>query len=108
LDVLGNDDGRSKLSNKSAHLRPEVEGAATASRRGAEGLAGEAATDCVNGNSICGKAVGCEGADIVILRNLGPVFAEDAAAIRIDLAKGHGTEPATALKAEAEAADARK
>jgi hypothetical protein len=36
------------------------------------------------------------------------VFAEDAAAVRIDLAEGDGAKPATALKAEGEAADTRK
>jgi hypothetical protein len=108
LDVLGNDDSRSNLGNKSAHFRPEVEGAATASRRCAEGLAREPATDGVNGNSICGKALCGERADIVILGNLGPVFRQDAAAVGIDLAEGDGAKPATALEAEGKPADARK
>jgi hypothetical protein len=44
----------------------------------------------------------------MVTGDLGPVFFENAAAERIDLAKGDGFEATRAFEAEAEAADTGK
>ncbi len=68
-------------------------------------LAGEAAADDIGNNSVCCQARSGEGSNIVIDRHSGPMFRQDGAGERFDLAEGHGRH-AGAFEPEGEAADA--
>jgi hypothetical protein len=74
----------------------------------ADVLAGEPAADCVNGNSICGKSVCGKGANVIVLRNLGPVFRQHLSAEGVYLAEGDRLERTAALQAEGKAPDTRE
>jgi hypothetical protein len=71
----------------------------------ADVLAGEAAADEIDGNSVSSKSIGCEGADVVIDRHSWPVLRQHGAAEPVDLAEGDRAH-AGLLEAEREAADA--
>jgi hypothetical protein len=71
-----------------------------------EVLAWEPATDDIGNNSVCSEPVGGKLSDISINRNLGPMFVEDANGERLDLAERDSLEPARALQAQVEAANA--
>jgi hypothetical protein len=60
-------------------------------------LAGEAAADDVNGNSICGETFGGEFSDIGIAGHPGPVLRQDAPGEWVDFAEGDGSEAAGPL-----------
>jgi hypothetical protein len=68
-------------------------------------LAGEAATDDINGNSISEKSVGCEFADVFIYWHLWPVFCQYAAWERFDLAKCDCLAEAGTFQAKAKTAN---
>jgi hypothetical protein len=53
-------------------------------------LAGEAAADDIDGNSVSGKSVGCKGSDVLVAGDAWPVLGEHSPAERIDLAEGDG------------------
>jgi hypothetical protein len=72
----------------------------------ADVLAGEAACDDIDGNSIGSKSLCGECSNVIVNRNLGPVFAENLLRELFDLAESNGLKTARALKAKAEAADA--
>lgn len=71
-------------------------------------LAGEPAADDINGNSICSKSSCCEFSDVMVARHLRPVFRQNAAGKILNLAKRYSLEPASALKPQRKAPDARK
>jgi hypothetical protein len=66
-------------------------------------LAREAAADDVNGNSISGKSIGCEFADIFIYWHLWPVLGQYFAGKWLDLAKGDCLAKAGTFQTKAEA-----
>jgi hypothetical protein len=70
-------------------------------------LAREPSADCVNGNSVASKSVGCEGLDVFILMDMGPVPFQNCAAIGVDFAECDGRHSGT-LKPKAEPANAGK
>jgi hypothetical protein len=68
-------------------------------------LAGESTTDDVNGNSISGKSVGCEFADVFIYRHLWPVLGQYFAGEGFDLAKCDCLAEAGTFQTKAETAN---
>jgi hypothetical protein len=99
--VFSNDEAGSNLANKSPELLPETSSLTrdtSALSSEADVLAGEAAADDINGNSISGKSVGCEFSDIVVDRHLRPVFAQHRAAIRLDFAKSRCFKAASSFQ----------
>lgn len=110
-DVLHEDVLRSKLASQTDNLRPQTRAFALHARAKSSNrqvLAGKPSADDVNGNSIGSKSFCGEGSDVIVARDLGPVFRQHAAAEWFDLAERDGLEAACALKAEREAADAAK
>lgn len=107
-DVLHDDESGSKVASKSDDLRPE---AATRSINALldacnrDILAGEAASNDVNGSdAVSSKSLCGEASNIVITGNPGKVDFELVPTPVIDLAERNGLEPACSLKAQAETA----
>jgi hypothetical protein len=68
-------------------------------------LAGKAAADTINGNSVCREPFGGEFSHVMIAGNLRPMLSQHALAERIDLAEGDGFEPTRTLEAKRKPAD---
>jgi hypothetical protein len=110
-DVFHEDVSRSNFANNSGVLSPQpaaLAGKSSALSRKANVLAGEAAADNVNGNSVCCQSFGGEASHVVINRHLRPMLSQNAAAKGFDFAERYGFESARALKPQAETADAAK
>lgn len=110
-DVLHEHVAGSKVANETAKLSPQA-GSLTVQAGTLAGeadvLAGEAAADGGDSFDAVGSKPGSvKLSDVVIAGNSGPVLGQHAPAPRVDLAEGDGLEPG-ALKAQREAADARK
>jgi len=108
INILANDPSRPDFSYESMHFRPEVTriGFSSFLPSDAEGLAGIAATDDVDGfDSVMVKSPLVELSDVVVNGGCRPVLVEDAAAKEVDFAEGDGPHSG-ALEAERESADA--
>lgn len=110
-DIFHDDVSGSNLANKTGVFTPEAaaftcEPRAFASR--GDILAGKSSANNVGCDAIRAQSADGEGLDIVIDRHLRPVFRQHAARERFDLAEGDRLKAARPLKAQAEAADARK
>jgi len=108
-DVLHDDVEGSKLANKTGVLEPETRSLARKPRalpRDADVLAGEAATDDIDGDAVSNKSVCREGPHIVIARDAGPVLCENGAAVGLDFAEGDGSESFGPFEPKAETSNA--
>lgn len=97
-----------KLAKKSSVIGPEAASfsiEASAFSGEADILAGESAADSIDGNPIGSKSSCCEGLDIVVTWDGGPVFGEDFATERLALTERDGSHSCS-FESEAEAADA--
>jgi hypothetical protein len=108
-NVLHDDVAGSNLANEAPVFAPETrsrtfEASSLASER--DVLAREPAADDINGNSIGSKSCCGKLSDIFVAGDIRPMFRQDLAAGRIDLAEGLRLEAARALQPKAEAADA--
>jgi hypothetical protein len=106
-DVLHDDVAGSNLANNSGILSPEP--TSLARQAGPEAdradvLAGEAATDKIGSNSICGEAFSGKTSHIVIDGDAGPALCEDGALEWLDLTERDGSHSGS-FKPEAEAAN---
>ena len=109
--VLQDDEAGSYLANEPGELKPKpapLPCETEAASGSAKILAGEAAADDIDGNSIGSKSFAGEGPDIVIARHLRPMLRQHAPAEGFDLAEGDRLEAARPLQPQAEAADARE
>jgi hypothetical protein len=110
-DVFNEDEARSKLANEAPIFRPKAASFAfdaDALPGLADVLAGEAAADCVNGNSIAGQSLGGKLSHVMIAGNLRPMLRQHAPAERVNLAERDSLKSARALQSKIEAADARE
>lgn len=98
LDVLGDDEARPDVSDDPEHVGPEINGDAPSLRGGAEGLAGKAAANNVNG---AGEA-GCS--DIGMAGDARPMLGENSPTKGLNLTEGNGSH-AGALEPETEGTD---
>jgi hypothetical protein len=108
-NVLHDDEAGSNLANEAPVFAPETrsrtfEASSFASKGNV--LAREPAADDINGNSIGSKSCCGKISDIFVAGDIRPMFRQDLAAERIDLAEGLRLEAARALQPKAEAADA--
>ena len=71
-------------------------------------LAGEAADDGIDHNSVCCQSGGGEFADILVAPHVGPVFRQHPPGKRFDFAERNSFKPARPGEAEIEATDPRK
>jgi hypothetical protein len=106
-NILSDDPIWSEFSNEPSEFVPEttsfaVETGAAARLRNV--LAGEAAGDEIDGNSIGSKALRGERSDVIEDRNLGPVMGKDAPAEIVGLAERDGSHSGS-FEPEAEAAN---
>jgi hypothetical protein len=102
---------RSKLANEAGILKPQTAALAIKSKpRPARRkvLAGEAARNDINGNSIGSKSVCAKLSHVSIAGDVGPMLCKDTAGKLLYFAKGNGLKTACAFKAKAKAADAAK
>jgi hypothetical protein len=92
LDILKDDVSEpvAKLSDDSSGIGPEVASDEATSSGRTEGLAGEAGTENISGNSICAKPARREAAHVLVDRDLRPALSDDGAAELIRLAEGDG------------------
>jgi hypothetical protein len=104
-DVFHDDVGRSKYANEPRKVRPEPARVVLASLPAgvADGLAGEASSDDIDG----GELATAERGDVGVSLDLGPVFREDLAALGVVLDLPGDTHPGE-LKPSIEAADSRE
>jgi hypothetical protein len=110
-DVLHEHKPGSKFANKTGVSEPKAApfaSKASALPREADVLTREAAADCVNGNSVCGEAFASKCFNVIVAGNLRPVLSQNLSRVWVDLAERDGLEPARALQAEVEAANARE
>jgi hypothetical protein len=108
-DVFHDDEFWSYFANKTPVFTPQTRSLtvkASAFSSVAEVLAGEPAADDVNFNSVSGQSVNCEGANVMINWNLGPVFCQNFAWVFFYFAKGDSFAQTRPFKAERKAADA--
>lgn len=106
-DVLQDRVTRLNLANDSGEFRPKVPFVGFAAPRSgdAERLAREPAANNVDCDSIGAKPLGGEGSHVVVTGHVGPMLAEDGAAVGLDFAERDGSHSG-ALEPEAESADA--
>jgi hypothetical protein len=108
-DVFHDNETGSNLANKSNDL-PEkpapcpLKAQPVSSERNV--LAGKSAADDINPNSICGEAICCESADIVINWNLWPMFRQHTAGEFFNFAKGDSFAQTRPFKAKRKATNA--
>ena len=111
IDVFGDDRGRLCFFDKPEHFKPKsrsLAGKSGVSTIDTDVLAGEAAADDIGNNSVCAKARGVEGFDVIANRYSRPMLRQHAAAVWVDLAECDSLKSASALKPEAEPTDARE
>ena len=111
VGVLHEDHAGSKLANEALVFEPQAgagAGEAEAGSGGREVLAGEAAAQGVDPDSIGPKSSGCESSNVFIDRHTGEAQGEDSAGEVGGLAKAHRPKPARAFQPEREAADPRE
>jgi len=70
-------------------------------------LAREPSADDIHGNSVCPEPFCCEGSDILIDRDAGPVLSQHGSCKRVNLAE-RDCSHSCSLKPEGEAANARE
>lgn len=108
-NVFHDDEAGSNLANKAPILTPQTRSRTfEANSLSSEGdiLAREPAADDIDGNSVSGKSVSCEGSDIFVAGHLWPMFRQDFPTEWVDLAEGGRLEAARPLQPKAEAANA--
>jgi hypothetical protein len=99
----------SKLANEPSVFPPQtrpLSSESSAVSRDTDVLTGETPDDDIDGNSVCRQSLCGEFSNVSIYGHLRPMLVEDFDGERLDLAEGDGLEPARALKAEIEAANA--
>jgi hypothetical protein len=109
--ILNEDKPWPKIGDEAEHLTPKATFGSVRSSHSpgeADVLAGEAANDDINGNSVCAQSFSGETQDIFIVGCLRPMLSQHAPAERVDLAERDSLEPASALQAEVESADSCK
>lgn len=107
--IFQDNDAGSNFANDAGHRAPEARAFASKAglfTRWRYVLTGKPAADRINGNSIGSKAVCGEFADVMITRNLRPMFRKNATRKFLDFAECYGLEAARALQPEREAANA--
>jgi hypothetical protein len=107
--VFSNDPRRADFSDKAGKFAPQSASRAVKAdslSSNADVLAGEAATDGVNGNSVSGKPGCCKGGDVMIAPHLRPMLRQHTPRKRINFAKGRGLKPARSFQPQRKAADA--
>jgi hypothetical protein len=107
--VFSNDPSWADFSDKSGKFAPQsASGAIKADTfsGNADVLAGEATTDCVNGNSVSGKPVCTDGGDIMIAPHLRPMLCQHPPRKRVNFTESGGVETARALQPKRETANA--
>ena len=107
-NIFANGPSGSRECNNSAHFRPEVTVIRLSSLLAcdAEGLAGEAAADEVNGTEPT-QSVCVNGVDVVEAGDVGPMLAKNGSAVFVALTERNGSHPCP-LKSEGHASDAAK
>lgn len=105
-NVFTNDPSRSRECNNAAHFRPEVAVVFLRSLLSGdgEGLAGEAATDEIDSSKPT-QSVCVNGVNVIEAGDIGPVLAEDCAAVFVTFAESNGAHPGS-LEPERKSADA--
>lgn len=104
-DVFHNDELWSYFANDPAILFPKTRSRTFDARSLSSSgnvLAREPAADDIDGNSVSSKSVGCEVSNVMVDRNIGPVFRQHAAGVVLDFAEGDSLKAARALQAKAE------
>jgi hypothetical protein len=101
LDVLGDDESGPDAIDEPLHFGPEINGRSPSSRRGAEGLAGEAAANSIDPTE-AGKL-----SNVGVTGDLRPVACEHSPTEGVDLAKSDSSHPGS-LETESEGADPGK
>lgn len=100
---------RSKLANEAEKFPPQSASFSFKAKAGTARrkiLAGESATDGIDGNSIGSKSVTGQRPNIIIAGDIGPVLRQHTAREFFDLAEGDRLKAASAFKPKAEPSDA--
>lgn len=107
-DVFHDEVAGLKLANQSRDFRPQTAAFSRHARTTAgnrEVLAGESATDDINGKTVCGQSLGRQGSNVVITGRLRPVFCQHGAGKRVDFAERDSLET-RAMEPKRKASDA--